>query len=95
MPTNKTYTLTTIADLLRVVTMDNVDALAADIRGLLKNAAATKSLIAVTNPKDAEALFNEIIPIEWCDDNINRQRIILDFGEDKAIEFVTKGKKHK
>lgn len=91
-PTNKTYTITTIADLLRVVNGDNVEALTADITGLLINAALTKALTEPSLP-DGVDMF-EGASITWCDDNINKQTFSAECANGEALEFVLSGPPH-
>jgi hypothetical protein len=90
----KVHKIKTVADLLHLVTMDNFDALAADVRGLLVNAAATKAMAEVVKPGASAGMFKGAV-IDWKDDGINQQRITAEYGKDKALEFVTTGLKNK
>lgn len=87
MPTNQKHTLVTLADLLRVVTVDNLDSLVADMRGLLVNAVLTKTLM------DAAHVTNDVFAnakIVWCDDNVNEQRFTATSPDGNELQFVTK-----
>jgi hypothetical protein len=88
--TNQTYTLVTIADLLRVVTADNVEALSADIRGLLVNATLTKVAMSLADPEGKVDFFKDA-EITWTDDNLNQQRFTASSDDGKSLEFVLKG----
>lgn len=92
MPTNETHKLKTIADLFRVVSVDNVESLLVDLRGLLLNVLMTKTLAAAATPNEKIDLFKGVV-ITWTDDNVNRQSIMIPKkkGSDGCLEFRTTG----
>ena len=90
----KIHRVETIADLLSLATFDNVDALAADIRGLLVNAVATKALVEVASPGGSVGMFNGAA-MSWKDDGVNEQRITGSDKDGKSLQFVTMGSKNK
>jgi len=94
MQTNKTYALTTIADLLDVVTTENLDALVTDIRGALVNAATTKAVMELAKPGASAGMFNGVV-MNWTDDNVNSQSFKAALGDGSELEFKTYGKTKK
>ena len=90
----KIHRVETIADLMSLATFDNVDALAADIRGLLVNAIATKALVEVASPGSSVGMFKGAA-MSWKDDGVNEQRITGTSGDGKSLQFVTTSLKNK
>lgn len=72
-PTNKTYELTTLADLFDVVTLDNVRTLAGDLKAVLFTVANAKMVAETMGDKATDLRFNPVI--RWTDDNVQQSTL--------------------
>ncbi|WP_216726130.1 hypothetical protein [Hymenobacter siberiensis] len=81
--TPKTYDLATIADVVKVVTIDNVEALSKDFDGFLRSIVAAKGFLQLTGGQRNEL---ELTSLKWTDDGIFKVTTDIHApGEEDAI----------